>query len=250
MPDFLVPTTVRIGPGEWYTQTTGAEGCGQGIVRFTDKMTGANSGAVNRCYSNTCEVHGPAKARGHLGHAGRLLAGLDQVWVATVRNEFVLDSDGHERSLILERLRKRRERSPDSEYMWVYRLEGSAMHVFANRDLSGRKAPSRGEWISAQRAIFRIRRALRFPGVRRADYSTSWKPKRPYREPKSWTHGVVDTLVWDRALDLAADRIEERFGVRHNPPGRLPPGVPAEAWRAELIRAIDRARSERDENRD
>ena len=142
--------------------------------------------------------------------------------------------------------------------MWIRRMHGQ-VHVFASDSLSGRLAPTDGEWLTVETAIFLAANStFLLPGVdgdstkKAVNYSEDWRRGLATPSTGQW---VRLPLMRSReeflcAFELACDIVEGQFGVRPwdlPPPDRwfdftLPSKIPVWTWQRALEDAANLVR--------
>jgi hypothetical protein len=119
--------------------------------------------------------------------------------------------------------------------MTVRRSDGY-IHVFADRDLSGRAAPVVGEWLGLEEAIERLRAtAVVIPGVVSVSWSKGWQQARDQmREKRESEHvkvGVGPRSMTKEELESAvAARCKEEYGIDTSDSFGRPTDVDPSTW--------------------
>jgi hypothetical protein len=247
---FLIVPDPMVGESSlWIAVPKSVADCGSPIA-FVSKTGGWAFLGKTTCESFYCPTHGPEKIRERLKWAIDAFDSLERIWIGRGDADWVVGAGGDRRSRLSDRIRQRRKRA-DGDFVWVRRLNGSTI-VFATHDLSGRKSPAQGHWMSPAKALVVLRPAMRFPGVDAVRFSERWEKERQKEKKESdlWPLGPMSERTWDLTCDLAAAQCEDEYGISPNVPGLAPFGVPPRAWLEIMKSAAAQAKAIVKESRD
>jgi hypothetical protein len=115
---------------------------------------------------------------------------------------------------------------------------GQPLVVFTSGDLGGRLPPKECVSVDSKDASNLLADVLGLPGLETVRWSRGWQPERRKKGVSEWWRSGLNESAFEMAHRVAADRVEDRLGIRPVLGGNQPDEI-APVYFEEIQRAVD-----------